>query len=552
MAHHYTNESWSHPPAENKERPAHLIDPEIQPVNDQTWKFFKSMNSRSNPDGSHAQYINESDENVAVLDWRPTVSSVPSVPHHMAFPHVAYPYETRFQTTPHQPLDEAVFQKAHAQYLQKNRASIDEQLLNMDGRLIILYALHREAMQAGGYAALVRRANEDPWSIIAANLGFVNFPANGTEPARSGPDPATRVHHVYCMYLRGFDYAYLMHKHGRIRQNASDVGPSSSGPDQNMNMNGGMLQPNIVQNHPMNPQAQRTPVVGWSAITELLRNMDPGKAQEMLSFASLSREQMQARGVRPDTINLVDTNRPLLQRLSQSQGQFHMSLKAAMSNGQFSTNMPSGGPAPAEQQSSQAHQHQQSRQNMAMNAQGHMQRGPVLPGQQQQPGRMPNRTEVLLQRGLIIVENIKRGARPASAALQGPPRDLSEADKAQYPAAFAELLRLATDIERQLPMFAVVLPLLELREVMHIIARVSMQNNELALQVPQYYLDLPTIKHLQESLATHWRNGKKLLNNQRPATSGDHTQPHPRAPSAQDAEQSIEAGIGALRLSSDP
>ncbi|KAI0073671.1 hypothetical protein K474DRAFT_1649179 [Panus rudis PR-1116 ss-1] len=478
---------------------------------------------------------------------------------YMAFPHMAYPHETRFQTTPHQPLDEAVFQKAHAQYLQKNRASIDEQLLNMDGRLINLYALHREVMQAGGYAALVRRANEDPWSIIAANLGFVNFPANGTEPARSGPGAATRVHQVYCMYLRGFDYAYLMHKHGKsIQQNANDAGPSSSGPGQNMKMNGGMLQANIVQNHPMNPQAQRNPVAGLSAITELLRNMDPGKAQEMLSFASLSREQMQARGVRPDTINLVDTNRPLLQRLSQSQGQFHMSLKAAMSNGQFSANMPSGGPAPAEQQSSQAHQHQQSRQNMAqhmqanmaqqmlnqgqmnaapaagwngqpstmppqmqgqqqmsqlsMNAQGHMQRGPVQPGQQQQPGRMPNRTEVLLHKGSMIVENMRREAQPI-AVLQGPPRNLSEADKAQYPAAFAELLRLTTDIDKQLPMFAVVLPQSELKQIIHIVANVSMQKNKLAQQTPQYYLDLPTIKHLQASLATHWANVKRLLQN---------------------------------------
>jgi hypothetical protein len=47
------------------------------------------------------------------------------------------------------------------------------------------------------------------WSIIAARLGYVQFPGTTTEPAKSGPGVAQSIQHIYKEFIAPFEAWYI-------------------------------------------------------------------------------------------------------------------------------------------------------------------------------------------------------------------------------------------------------------------------------------------------------------------------------------------------------
>ena len=120
------------------------------------------------------------------------------------------------------PLTRENFTKAYLQqWVPKH--PIDRSILSPDGRNIDLWALHAEVMSMNGYRCFVQQIGPnqpgqilcnlmippDQWPIIAGRLGFVNFPDDAREPAKSSPVVAVHLEHVYRQCLQEFDSQYL-------------------------------------------------------------------------------------------------------------------------------------------------------------------------------------------------------------------------------------------------------------------------------------------------------------------------------------------------------
>lgn len=52
-------------------------------------------------------------------------------------------------------------------------------------------------------------AQKDLWAVVGGRMGFVQFPASDSEPAKSGPGVAQQLAHAYKEYLAAFDNVYL-------------------------------------------------------------------------------------------------------------------------------------------------------------------------------------------------------------------------------------------------------------------------------------------------------------------------------------------------------
>ena len=145
------------------------------------------------------------------------------------------------------PLTRENFTKAYFQQWVP-RHPIDQSILSPDGRNIDLWALHAEVMGMNGYRCFVQQIGPnqpgqilcnlvippDQWPIIAGRLGFVNFPDDAREPAKSSPVVAVHLEHVYRQCLQEFDSQYLRqvihHRKMMILQQQRVNGTDNRGP----------------------------------------------------------------------------------------------------------------------------------------------------------------------------------------------------------------------------------------------------------------------------------------------------------------------------------
>ncbi|TBU43226.1 hypothetical protein BD309DRAFT_980789 [Dichomitus squalens] len=207
------------------------------------------------------------------------------------------------------PLTRENFTKAYfQQWIPKH--PVDQTMLKVEGCEIDLYQLHYEVMSQNGY--LIRSQHTAPkqpfqfvptlvisqeqWPVIAGRLGFVNFPAYGHEPARSGPGIAVHIERAYKQCLQDFDSLYLCHlfqwRRLRTLEQKVNGGDMSAGPS-----------------GPADPK-------GLSDIK------DPKALNEIISYAALSAPELQARGVPDHIIALVEKHRDQLKATLQQQRDF--------------------------------------------------------------------------------------------------------------------------------------------------------------------------------------------------------------------------------------
>ncbi|GJJ15421.1 hypothetical protein Clacol_009698 [Clathrus columnatus] len=92
------------------------------------------------------------------------------------------------------------------------KAVLDRFNLTVDSRDLLitqevqLHQLFLEVMERGANAAVTQN---NAWAIIGASLGFVQFPANGGEPARSSTHIAQHLQYIYQKYLFPYEQMYL-------------------------------------------------------------------------------------------------------------------------------------------------------------------------------------------------------------------------------------------------------------------------------------------------------------------------------------------------------
>ncbi|KAL6307583.1 hypothetical protein BKA93DRAFT_82502 [Sparassis latifolia] len=212
--------------------------------------------------------------------------------------HRQHPAETK-QPLPVRipPLPVEIFSVWYKSFCTENNIVHIPALMSHDGHQIDLYALHVAVVNAGFYN---RVAQNDQWPVIGAKLGFVQFPASNSEPAKSGPGVAQHVEDVYEQYLRQQQQMQAVAQ-ARMRQTLIPV--------QGAVLNGRPPQcPHALPSQ----NGQDT-----NGAPNLAGALDPQQFNEILQYATVPTPELRRRNVPARIINLVEANRPLLRSLSQ-------------------------------------------------------------------------------------------------------------------------------------------------------------------------------------------------------------------------------------------
>ncbi|PIL29872.1 hypothetical protein GSI_08079 [Ganoderma sinense ZZ0214-1] len=431
------------------------------------------------------------------------------------------------------PLNRDTFTKAYfQQWLPKH--PIDQSILSLDGRNIDLWALHAEVMTMSGYKCFVQQPGPnqpgqilctltivpDQWPIIAGRLGFVNFPGDAREPAKSGPVVAVHLERVYKQCLHEFDSQYLR----QLIHHRKMLGLGQQKP--NGMENGGLI----------------TAPQGLSDLK------DPKVISEIMSYANLSVQEMHARGVQPQIISLVERNREQLKSTLETQRSFAQGIQNAAPQSQ-----PRSVSNPAAMGNVNQMLHSQAGMNMT-NAMNGVVKPPMQPGQPAQPMNMPS-TSTTAPNGqpqqrpggsaLIPISATGRPTQAQTTAAIELVRRLKEENKhvgfpttrplhipdgqrLEYNAQFERLHRLVTALDQKLPHFAVCMKEEVIKKLVVMIQAVQQQRDALTSNPSQYYMPLAWVIAMQtqvtqtEQVFHQWVNSA-MRATQQPDANQSHT-----------------------------
>lgn len=140
------------------------------------------------------------------------------------------------------------------------------------------------------------------WPVIAAKIGFVQFPATDTEPAKSGPGIAAQIAHVYKEYLLTFDSVYIRsvwEKSVKVQQAQAQAAANGGS-----SVNGGLGPNGAPSNLSASSDGGPRP----------FGNMTPAQLQTMVFYSGMSAAELRSRGVGDKLVQWVEQNRVNLQR----------------------------------------------------------------------------------------------------------------------------------------------------------------------------------------------------------------------------------------------
>ena len=176
------------------------------------------------------------------------------------------------------------------------------------------------------------------WPVVAAKLGFIQFPGSEAEPAKSGPAVAQHIQNVYQRFLHGFDNMFLSSISTLVQKqpqggnnggqpnnsNAAQqgspgpvAGPSNMPPTNSMPLG---IQPNNVS-------------AGNGMVLTIPPGTDPKQISELMAYARQPAEELRRQGVPERVIATVERNRTILEESLRSQQNFHGSLTKQQSSG---------------------------------------------------------------------------------------------------------------------------------------------------------------------------------------------------------------------------
>jgi hypothetical protein len=120
------------------------------------------------------------------------------------------------------------------------------------------------------------------WCIIGGRLGFVQFPGTSTEPAKCGPVIAQSLQHLYKEFIVPFELWYMQESRNKQHQKSL--------------------------------------------------SFNRGAWQQLLPLSNFSAAELHAQGIDEKTIQVVENNRPALQRLFQDQRSFALGVRNSNSS----------------------------------------------------------------------------------------------------------------------------------------------------------------------------------------------------------------------------
>ncbi|KAL0954744.1 hypothetical protein HGRIS_003696 [Hohenbuehelia grisea] len=411
-------------------------------------------------------------------------------------------------TFPH--LQKPSFEGTYGNFCKSRNIQHDQRVMQLDGRQIDLHMLHMEVMKEGGASKVIQK---DAWAVIGARMGFVQFPASDTEPARSGPAIAERIAHVYKEYLQAFDTMYISSVIESKRKQvaaaqASQVQNQGAGPGP-ASLGAGLIPPGM--------QGGRIP-----------SNMiSPQQMQVMVSYANQSVEQLRAQNVPEHIIHFVESNRVNLQRTQLDQS-FFRQLRPQHS--QMHPGQPaSGGPGSMGDQMPQSAQQGMPGSGLpqgmrppipgALGApfggvQGQNNAAAMAQLQRGMPGVGPNVGPVAaammasrfdntaaLQQAVSHVQKIKReiGAAPQ---LMNRTVDVPPDQRVEYNTVIEQVHRSAQEIDNKLgPIHALLKNEETLKKLVIIILTVHHQRQLLSSSQPRFIVNLDNLRQMTSEIA---------------------------------------------------
>ncbi|KAL0565482.1 hypothetical protein V5O48_016545 [Marasmius crinis-equi] len=199
---------------------------------------------------------------------------------------MGHPQAPNGNSSPFPPLVKERFNITYKNWCNQKHVSHDQRLLSIDNLSIDLHTLHTEVMKEGGLGPVQQR---DLWAVIAARMGWVQFPGGPNDPAKSGPDAANQLAYVYKEYLADFDRVYMS---------------------------------SVLENRRKQQAFQQL-------LPSQLRALSPQQMRMLVQVADIPAAELRAKGMPEDLVRVVETNREALQLMRQDQNMFKNMLHPA-------------------------------------------------------------------------------------------------------------------------------------------------------------------------------------------------------------------------------
>ncbi|KAJ7494586.1 hypothetical protein B0H11DRAFT_2002483 [Mycena galericulata] len=322
------------------------------------------------------------------------------------------------------PLEKARFENVYKNFCSTRNVVHNARMMSLEARPIDLYDLHTQVMLEGGGLNV---GQKDLWAVIGGRMGFVQFPASDTEPAKSGPGVAQHLAHVYKEYLAAFDTVYVTTVMDQRRKNdalTAQRGLAMGGPP------------------PMR--------AGIS---------DPVQMQQVLNYLPVPPAELRRRGVPEQLIQFIENNRAALMKTVMDQSNFRIGLRPGDQGG--GGMHPGGGGQPPFSTAG------------GMNN-GLMQPGPPFrphphggmpgnsmenapPQQQQQQNVMTRPSREHLTAAMQHIAKLKADYSPERMMQNVPAIEVPVEQRMEYNNVLEQLHRACTDLDHKLPMLFAVL-----------------------------------------------------------------------------------------------
>ncbi|GJJ08450.1 hypothetical protein Clacol_002668 [Clathrus columnatus] len=466
--------------------------------------------------------------------------------------------------------DKAAFDTNLKVVLDRQNITIDSRDLVIDTQEVQLHQLFSEVMERGANAAVTQN---NAWAVIGASLGFVQFPANGGEPARSSTHIAVHLQHLYQKYLFPYEQMYLTRLSQEKRRLLMQAQPSQNSLQLSQQQqqqlqhlqqqqlaaqqHPGQRQPNgggfsFMQNPAMVMQAQQQQnaetqrqlqqathnLPPQQQIQASVQATHPGQAASHLNmranayvqFANVPVTELRKLGVPENNIAIIEQNRlalrkqfeqqqQMLQAMQQQRGQGHIQqnqisqqMNAAMSQMPgVRSNIPgsAGGPREAPQMHAG---------NVAQVSQ-HPQHFQNHNTQHQIPTQAQNDISPVYTRPTqelmsSATEFIHQAVTEHTAKLKRgfSLHPLRDADRPVYAHIFNQFMELVTDMEKKLAMFhALFQDVPSTQKLIVIITTAKEQKRLVASGSNQYILSLPMVHTFMTELRTLADNFQKAI-----------------------------------------
>ncbi|KAJ6607365.1 hypothetical protein B0H10DRAFT_2072011 [Mycena sp. CBHHK59/15] len=447
-------------------------------------------------------------------------------PHQQPFPNQMQPNASFPQNAggqegrlypPIPPLEKGRFETVYKNFCSQRNLVHHPRMMSVESRPIDLYELHTQVMLEGGGPNVVQK---DLWSVIGGRMGFVQFPASDTEPAKSGPGVAQHLAYVYKEYLAAFDNVYVATVMDSRRKNDALASNRAS-----MGVNG----------------PPQLPIRG-GGIT------DPAQMQLVMAYANVPLSELRRRGIPEQLIQFIENNRATLIRNAAEQGTFNKALRGAArpadqggmnGNGApFGASPPQNGGMPNNMLGMGRQFPQYPQNNMMEN-------------QQAGPAPVPSRpSREHLQAAMSHITKLKADYSPERMLQNVPPIDVPAEQRMEYNNVLEQLHRACTDLDSKLPMFFAVLKKEDVIRRLVIIVQTAIQQRAMISSGSTRFLVtldtlrtmLQQVQHMNESFATLLANMMgKPPNMGMPNGLGMPGQPRPPIPNHPGPPQSLNA-----------